>query len=182
MSINGSISNMTSLTYLNIFEGNNTLYGSISNLKQISYLNVKGMNTLSGSISTLDELRYLNIKGHNTISGDLCNLYDLQYAIIDSLSGTNQIGCSSAINLVDLCLLQFHHGSTVFTSENVSQILADFWANRDCPKPRAERIIYLVGKPGTESPTEQGLIDKANLAAYKSPNNTGSTFWTVTTR
>jgi hypothetical protein len=72
-------------------------------------------------------------------------------------------------------------GLSTLTSIQVNAVLAGFWANRDVAKTRAnERTISLTGV-NMSAPTGQGLTDKAALAAYKSPNNTGPMFWTVTT-
>jgi hypothetical protein len=71
-----------------------------------------------------------------------------------------------------------------FTSENVNQILADVWANRDEAKPGAmNREIRVSGSASSGAPTGQGIIDKENLQKYRSPNQLPSRYvWTITTK
>ena len=68
----------------------------------------------------------------------------------------------------------------MLSSEQVNAVLAGFWANRNAAKSRSERKID-IANIGNGAPTGQGITDKAALAAYKSPNNTGPVVWTVTT-
>jgi len=153
--ISGDISKFTLLT---VFRptGNNTLYGSIAGLTSLLVVSLTGTATISGSIAGLTLLRYF------------------------SVSSTCTITVPNVTNLHDLCYLG---GNTKFLSANVNQILADFVANKDYPKPRSERVINVGAWWQSQAPTGQGIIDKAALAAYRSPNNDGANaLWTVTTK
>ena len=123
----------------------------------LEYLSVGGNNTLYGSVAGLTALTYLSVQGSNTFTG--------WETVAASATG--------------LCHL-YQRGVTVLTSTQVNAALAGFWANRDAVKPRSERTINLTNT-GNGAPTGQGLVDKAALQAYKSPNNTGPVVWTVIT-
>jgi hypothetical protein len=170
------VANLTALTYLSV-TGLNTIGGSVANLTALTLLNVTGSNTLSGSVENLTALTYLSVHGSNTTSGNVSLLTNLQWLTV---SGQSTITVPNVTNLTSLC--QITLSAIVLTSANVNQLLADFWANRNAPKPRTERTINLSGKSGSGAPTGQGLIDKTNLQSYKSPNDTYSTVWNVTTR
>ena len=156
----GRVGGQKSLTYLSV-EGSNTLSGSVAGLTLLTNLYVLGNNTLSGSVAGLTLLALINVGGGNTLSG-----WD---AIASSATG----------------LCQFTHGGlSVLAAEEVNAILAGLWANRNAAKPRTERVID-IGKDSptpNAAPTGQGLIDKAALQAYRSPNNDPTkALWTVTT-
>ena len=131
----------------------------ISNLTSLTYLRWYGNNTGTGSVSILTSLIYLSWGGSNTS---------------DKILRVN--------NHPSLCYFALPVNNT-YTSTEINQLLADFWGNKDAPKTRSERVINLQAAPGTQAPTGQGLIDKAALAAYRSPNNLPQyALWTVTTR
>ena len=123
----------------------------------LTYLSVYGNNTLTGSIAGLTSLKVISVSGSNTLTG---------WELV-------------AASATRLCYL-YQRGPTVLTSNQVNAVLAGFWANRNAPKPRSERTIN-IANTGNGAPTGQGLVDKAALQAYKSPNNTGSIVWTVVT-
>ena len=176
-SISGDISRLPNLTRIYMYAANTSIYGSISNLKYLTLIYVGDSTTISGDITQLTSLIYINVAGNNTLTGSASGLLLLTYI---SLGGNNTVIIPNVINIKGLCLL--NNNNLVFTSANANQILADFVANKDYPKPRSERTINLSGKTGSGSPTGQGITDKAFQAGYKSPNNTGPAFWTVTTR
>jgi hypothetical protein len=139
--------------------GKNTISGDVSNLPMIESLTVYDSNTLSGDIASLELLGSCDIRGSNTVTfSSIVRLKKLVYLIVDS--------------------------ANTLTSENVNQLLADIWANRDETKDAsANRIIDLRGSLSTGAPTGQGITDKANLQAYRSPyKDPDYDVWTVNTR
>ena len=129
----------------------------ITDWTNLTYLNVTGSNTLSGSVAALTKLTYLNIGGSNTCTG-----FDTAAAAITGI-------CNFKMN-------------NALDEATVNGILAGFWANRDAAKPRSERVIDLNDNAASAAPTGQGIIDKAALQAYRSPNNDPTKpLWTVST-
>ena len=175
--LSGSVSSLTSLTTLSV-TGSNTLSGSVSNLTGLTYLYVDGSNTVTGSVSAMSGLTFLFVLGNNTLSGSMSGMPSLQYV---NVQGSNTItGWEDvAANAPGLCSL-YQRGNTILTSAQVNAVLAGFWANKDVAKPRAERGIG-INNAGNGAPTGQGITDKANLQAYKSPNGTGPMVWSVGT-
>lgn len=175
--LSGSVASLTALTYLNV-QGGNTLSGSVSGLTALTFLYVIGSNTLSGAVTGLTALTYLNVGGSNTISGSVAGLTALTLLNVggsNTITGWELVAGSAA----GLCVFN-QRGLTVLSSAQVNAVLAGFWSNRDAAKPRTERVINLANA-GNGAPTGQGVTDKAALAAYKSPNNTGPIVWSVTT-
>ena len=150
--------------------GDNTIDGWVSSTNAAS---------IAGNIEALTNLTYLRVLGSNTLSGSVAGLTNLTYLYV---SGSNTLEFPNVTNITRLCYLQVHTTVTL-TSENVNQLLADFWLNRDAPKPRAERTIDIRGSSSSGGPTGQGITDATNLAAYRSPdNNPANALWTVLTR
>jgi len=197
--ISGSIAGCTLLTYLDI-EGNNSISGSIAGLTLLTGIVASGTNTISGSIAGCTLLTLLNVTGNNSISGSIAGLVHLLYANVTgtnsltgdisaltllyhfSVQGSNTCSFSTVINLHSLDYLNVYTTVTL-TSDNVNQLLADFWANRDYAKTESTRLISIAGSVTSGAPTGQGIIDKAALQAYHSPTPPGTAvFWTVTTR
>jgi len=115
----------------------------------------------------------------NTMSGDASLITTLQYL---QIQGNYTITLPNVINLKGLSKLYLGN-YVIFSQENINQLLADLWANRDEPKPIDDRNIDIRAKFGTPGPSGQGIIDKAALQAYRSPNNDPTKdLWTVTTR
>ena len=198
-SLGGDISLFGNLNYINI--GNqNTIEGSITDMVKLSDILVLGMNTLSGDISNLNSLANLRIEGANTVTGNVENLTNLKifimggnysiYGDLSVLTKLHYIGIfgspklltiSNVTNIKGLCTLMVF--GIELTSTNVNQLLSDFWLNKDETKPIASRQILINGNAYSGAPTGQGLIDKAALQAYRSPNNDAQyALWTVSTR
>lgn len=176
-SLGGDISKMTALEFV-VITGNNTINGSIAQLTRLTHFQVTGSNTLSGSIIGLSALIYIEVTGSNTLSGSISPLAALQYI---NIAGVNTCTYETVILLKGLCYINI--SENIITSENINQLLADFWANRDEQKLLAIRTIGLYAKFGSGKPTGQGLIDKAALQEYRSPNmEEDKALWTVSTR
>ena len=179
--LSGSVAGLTSLTILSV-NGSNTLSGSVAGCTLLTYLSVGGSNGLSGSVAGLTLLTYLRVGGPNTLSGSVAGLTRLTYLGVggsNTLSGWGAIAASAT----GLCQMS-HGGLTVLDAIEVNAVLAGLWANRDAAKSRTERVIDLGKDTPTPdaAPTGQGLIDKAALQAYRSPNNDPTkALWTVTT-
>lgn len=181
VSITGDVTGLTKLTTLRI-EGTNSITGDVSGLTELTVLvNNNGINTntLYGDVTGLTKMVYLELSGNNSVTGDIQYMTNLQVCYT---FGTSILSVPNVTNIKGLLYLKLHDTVTL-TSDNVNQILADFWANRDEPKLRTERIINIAGSLSSGSPTGQGIIDKAALQAYRSPNNDPTkALWTVTTR
>ena len=202
--LSGSVTNLTGLTYL-LVNGSNTISGSVTNLTALTRIHVGGANTLSGSITNLTGLNWIYAYGSNSITGSINNLTNLTLLSIGSSSTTVSGSLTNLTNMqvlavygpnctitgwedvathaTGLCLM-VHGGNTVLTSAQVNAILAGFWTNRNATKPYSGtyRTITLNTVPGTGAPTGQGLIDKAALQAYRSPNDDSQyPVWTVLT-
>ena len=175
--LSGSVAALTKLTYLNVI-GSNTLSGSVEALTSLSFLNVIGSNTLSGSVEALTSLSLLNVTGSNTLSGSVAALTKLTYLNIGG-SNTCTGFDTAAAAITGICNFKMNNALDEAT---VNGILAGFWANRDAAKPRSERVIDLNDNAASAAPTGQGIIDKAALQAYRSPNNDPTKpLWTVST-
>lgn len=156
-----------------------SISANVELLTKLTHLRVEGFNTLTGSVVGLVNLTYLFVIGNNTLTGSVAGLTNLTYLYV---TGSNTLEFPNVTNLKGLCYLYVSITVTL-TSANVNQLLADFWANRDEPKSRTERIISIMGNTTSGAPTGQGITDAANLAAYRSPNNIGTNaLWTVLTR
>jgi len=176
--LSGSVAGLTSLTFLSV-GGNNTLSGSVAGLTSLTTLNVGGNNTLSGSVAGLTSLTTLNVYGNNTLSGSVAGLTSLTFLYV---TGNNTVIDWELLAASNGKLSQFIHGGlTVLSQSQVDAILAGFWANRDVAKPRATERTISIANNGSSAPSAAGLTTKASLAGYKSPNNTGPMYWTVTT-
>lgn len=138
-------------------------------------------NNLSfgGNVEKLTALNTLTVQSNNTLSGNISGLTALSFIVVQD---NNTLTFPNVTNITGLCHLYIH--TTVnLTSANVNQILADFWTNRNAVKPRSERTIIMSGSPTSGAPTGQGIIDKANLAAYRSPTPPGTdSLWSITTK
>lgn len=157
-----------------------SLGGSISNMSALTILSMVGKSTISGSINNLINLITVSITGgNNTLSGEIYNLINLQSFVC---YGNNTLTFTTVRNSTGLSNLLIGSMNTL-TSENVNQLLADFWYNKDVSKPITTRAINLSGSVTSGAPTGQGIIDKAALQGYRSPNNDGQyALWTVTTK
>ena len=133
---------------------------------------------IGGDISNMTSLIWLQTADKNTLSGSVANLRFLNTV---STWNTSLITFEDLSKLQDLSNLSIGI-SPVLTSAQINHILADIILNKDTPKSQATRVLYLMGNFGTGAPTGQGITDKGILAGYKSPNNTGPSYWTVTTR
>lgn len=147
-----NISVMPSLTTL-IALGTNSIniVGDISLCPLLAFVQVMVTNTISGSISGCTAIEYIYVITGNTITvPNITNVTKLGYLFISGF---------------------------VPTSENVNQILADLWINRDVARVYDFRTIELSG-----TPTGQGIADKTNLQAYRTPNNDPTKpLWTINT-
>jgi len=142
----------------------------------LTQLEAKGLYcTVSGSITGFTKLVVLEVGGLHTCSGHTQFMPDL--SLIRGGGGT--IDFSKLIYNTKLGVCQI--GQFVQTSALVNQILSAFWANKDYAKGWSERLITL-NNINSGAPTGQGIIDKAALQAYRSPNNNGAySLWIVTT-
>jgi len=169
------------LTTLRV-SGTNTLSGSIANLTELEVLvlnNPENNNTLSGSVTALTKMIYLELTGDTSVTGDIQYMTDLQVCYT---YGTSVLSIPNVTLITGLLSLRVHDTVTL-TSANVNQILADFWANKDEPKLRTERHIWIEGSVSSGAPTGQGITDKSALEAYRSPNDVGTNdLWSVLTR
>lgn len=178
-SFGGDLSTLKSLLYL-ACDGSNTLGGSVEGLTGITYLACTGSNTLSGSVSGMSRLSLLYCNGSNTLSGNINNLTNLEYI---SVKGSNTItGWEQCATNATAMSMMTHGGATPLTQAQVDGVLYGFWQNRDVAKARATERTINLGVVNDAAPSAAGLAVKTNLAAYKSPNNTGPMFWTVTTK
>lgn len=134
------------------------LYGDISNLSSLYNARPDAGNYLTGSIEFLSSLSSFAIYGtHTVIFPNVRKLKDLS-------------------NL-------YTNGSIQLTVENVNQLLADFWYNKDAAKTIATRSIDIRAGALSGVPTGQGAIDKAALQAYRTPTPPGTaSLWTVLTK
>ncbi|MFA5049195.1 MAG: hypothetical protein WC516_09290 [Patescibacteria group bacterium] len=159
-----------------------TLTGDITNIGNYanSWLMVSGANTLYGSVAGLVNVIHLVITGSNTLTGDIAALTKLYRC---GVTGNSTLSYSNVTNIPNLSDL-YVNSLVTLTSENVNQLLADFWLNKDSTgKIWATRSINIAGSASSGSPTGQGIIDKAALQAYRSPTPPGTAaLWTVTTR
>ncbi len=166
------------LTECYIF-GTNPLTGVLSGFTAIVRLQLEGTTAMTGVFSSLTYIRTAIIKGLNNVTGTLNSMVRGEQVEIDTPGVVNYSSCAAVTGLSSLILPP----TVVFTSANVNTLLANFWANRNANKGLTVRLIDLRGAPGTGAPTGQGLIDKANLQAYRSPNNLPQyALWTVLTR
>lgn len=141
---------------------------NISVMPSLKTLIALGTNSINivGDISLCPLLAFVQVMRSNTITGSISGLTDLEYILVYGLGNT--ISVPNLTNVRKLGYLEIE--GLVLSSANINQILADLWANRDVARTYTYRIVRL-NNPGSGSPTGQGLIDLANLRAYRSPNN-----------
>lgn len=159
--ITGSITNLASLATIQLTStttGITNLTGSIANKTLLTYCDLRGANTITGSIAGCTALLYFSIAGNNTVT----------YPNTTNIKGLSYLTVSTTARL---------------TAANINQLLADTWLNRNEAKANSNRVLNLFGEFSSDAPTGQGLIDKAALEAYRSPNgDVSKSLWTVTTR
>jgi hypothetical protein len=175
--ITGSISGLTNLNFI-IALGPNTLSGSISGLTQLTFLQLGGSNTLSGSITGLTNLTYLNDGGASTLSGKMDGLTALED--LNQVNGTFDYSTTNWNNLPALSYVSVKN----LTQSEVDALLGGMWYNKDASKPNngyfnVSRSITCTS--GCAAPSSTGYTYKADLQAYKTPNNAGPMVWTVNT-
>ena len=144
-------------------------------------------NTI-GDFSSMPKLTTIaSIRGAARVTGDITLLPDLWYINFANVYGVPN--WTFPTTFIDMPQVSYIYTLTTsiygppFTSTQVNQYLADFWANRDEPKPfSSTRYLDFQGNTDTGAPTGQGITDATNLAAYKSPDDTGPVVWTVLTR
>jgi hypothetical protein len=186
------------------------IYGNIEGWTGIKI--ICSFATLSGDVSDLHEWRYLSEGNDSTIHGNLDNsvylfeyipqdsamLFDFTFESFPEMQTFNGTYCTDAnkpLRFIQCTpLITFRPKATwVWTSEEVNQLLADLWANRDEDKTneyerdgcseffKSDRSIHL-NTIGSGPPTGQGITDKTNLEAYRSPNNDPQyDLWTIET-
>lgn len=134
---------------------------------------------LSGDIGLITSLVSVSCLGNNTLTGSIATLTALWTFTV---GGSNTIVYPNTTNIHGLYSLVVPVTCTL-TSENVNQILADFWANRNYAKGGTQRIINIAGNATSGAPTGQGITDKDALKLERSPNPPGTAaLWIVTTR
>lgn len=155
--------------------GYNEVTFNISAMPSLRTLNIldSGNCKALGDISLCPNIKFVQVFIPTDLTGSIAGCVDLYYFFIAAGSVT----APNVTNLTDLSYLDMRH--IALTSDNVNQILADIWVNRDEPKTFSFRRIYL-SRVGSGAPTGQGLTDLANLRAYRSPNNDPTKYlWTV---
>ena len=126
----------------------------------------------AGSLNGCTDLAFLQVLRTNTLSGSLIGLTKLEYVYLDS---GNSVTAVNITNLTKLCY--YYISGQSLTSANTNQLLADVWANRNVAKTYTYREMTFTG-----TPTGQGITDKTNLQAYRTPNNEGDkALWTINT-
>jgi hypothetical protein len=174
----GDLSQFPNLYYVSAL-GQTDLTTNLSLWPKMTYLYITDPINASGKIDTLKLATYLRITTTGDPSGDISGLTALQLFWV---LGVHSITYSTVANATGLSYLAIP-STTTLTSENVNQLLADFWLNKDAAKPLSFRTINLVGSVSTGSPTGQGITDKNALKIYHSPTPPGTaSVWTVTTR
>ena len=132
--------------------------------------------TVEGSIAGLTKLVTWQMFKASSESGSIAGLTNL--AIFFTYS--QNITVPNVTNLTKLS--SFFTPGIVLLAANVNQILADVWTNRNVAKPSVSRSINLQAATGSDAPTGQGLIDKAALQAYRTPNDDPAyALWTINT-
>lgn len=178
------------------FGGANTLNYDVTNKYRLGYLSITPDNTIHGSITNDTMLYYLGAGGNAAfdLTGSIANLKNLCYVTNGFFDKPTRF-----INNPQLCWFSPGVVDWVFTSEEINQLLADLWANRDVFRNPIQslyptiywggtagvgwtRYINLTGAVGSQPPTGQGLIDLANLRNYETPPSFGDdprNKWTI---
>lgn len=174
---NGDITNLTKCRVF-FCAGNNAFTGDISGWVNIdnSLEIYGGTSTFTGNVEGITDVLSIVIGGNTSVYGDikyLINAYWLEFR-----GSGDTVLCSDWAALKECCVLYFLPGAHYLTAAETNAVLAGFWANRDEPHAiNNERAIHIRG----EQPTGQGLIDKAALEAYRTPNNDPTKdLWIVT--
>lgn len=178
-------------------DGYNGLYGSITNCADFEYICLSGINRIGGDVTGKTKITYLS--GGYNLFGDISGLINLWYfqpyggLCSGSIVNLTKLAIFSASGTIskppDLLnnkqLQMFIAGNWVLSSAEINKYLADFWTMKDEVKlnDSTYRYIDLIAAVGSGSPTGQGLIDKANLQAYRTPTPPGtSALWVVYSR
>lgn len=181
--ISGDITGLTKLKSLGLTESGSpiskvTTYGDLSKCVLDTWLETDSSHVAGyyGDLSNL-ALKIVSLNGNNTCSVTLDNITTLEY-----FKSTNV-----TVNVTRVILLtKLSYFSVLYITKDATwtnQVLADFWTNRDQPKT-SNPTYRDIGINGVNiaAPTGQGLIDKAALQNYRSPNNdAGVDLWRVYT-
>lgn len=176
----GDVSDNTVLEQINIKEPDNPLNnwtGNLANKLNLKYIEVGGYCTPYGDLSLLTEL-YLIVtySYYQQFTVTLDGLPKIAYVEQKNFLGTNRtvFSVNRLINCPKICFINLN---TIFASEQTNQLLADLVSLKDFPRDFDYRTVNIKG-----TPTGQGLIDKAYLQSYRTPNNDpAKPLWVVTT-
>jgi hypothetical protein len=177
----GSLDNCTNINHI-CYGTPNDFHGSLSNKANFEYLDHQnGTGVITLDIATVPNAWCIRSRNCvNEITGDTSgnNKLEILFLYLDNSSVTKP---STVAHMTELCQLRGDFWN--FTVTEVNQILADMWANRDIGKTRFTTTRLISIADGTSAaPTGQGIIDKAALEAYRSPNDDPAyDLWTIVT-
>ena len=126
-----------------------------------------------GDISLCSNIYFVQINHCSGLSGSLNGLTKLQWFQTFAASSVTATRFNSLTKLD-----RFECAGLSLSAAVTNQLLADLWANKDTAgRDYNTRTINLLG-----TPTGQGITDKTNLQAYRTPNNeVDKALWTINT-
>lgn len=204
--IGGDVSGLLDLRQLEKTGSTSHFWGTVNNALNFAIMCCDAPNEVTWNVSIGKKAEYNSTIVYSNFSGDISdclNFWEMRAipGFLGSLTNLTKLqtfeGLGSSIAKPtrfnnNPCLISFHpETGWIWTSTEVNQLLADLWTNRDHSKdniawdgityPKPGRGISL-NTVGSGAPTGQGIIDKANLEAYRSPNNDPAcNLWTITT-
>lgn len=126
-----------------------------------------------GDISLCPDIAFVQTYHCAGLTGSMDGLTNLQF---NQMWQDSNVTITRFVNMTKLDYFRIEGRS--YSSSIVNQLLADLWANKDTAGRNYNfRQIYLSG-----TPTGQGISDKTNLQAYRTPNNDPTKdLWTIVT-
>ena len=184
----GDVSNNTVIENLQSTEATdvrNNWTGNLSNKPNLSYLEVGGYATPYGNLIAATNPKLYVVVSYSYYQNWDVTLDGLTYLYyFETKDDFAQSRVRVTINDLSLCtaldFINLTHQNLGTATAN--SILAFFWANRNSAKYSSASGYRGIHLSGIAAPTGQGLVDKANLQAYRSPDNAGTApLWNVTT-
>jgi len=166
-SLNGA-TNLCIVCFYKWVDNENKITCNIDTCPSIIYMSDNGCLIWSGTITGRTDIVYIGAVG---LTGSPAALEDIGYFYGTSSSTMDKPIRMDKWKYIDAITLS----GWTYTAAEVNQLLADLWANKDsdrsgCVINAGYRCAYFNFE-GIAAPTGQGITDKNNLNAYRTPNN-----------
>jgi hypothetical protein len=155
------------------------LTGDLSTCTLLEYVeHSSNLSKFTGDISGLTNLWNFKDNSKSELTINITNLTNLEDFVISN--ALDNVTKPTRLNL--LTRMSYFNSGHYFTSAEVNQLLADIRTNKDIARLHSGYRIIDLSTGGSQTPTGQGVDDKAYLQSYRSPNNNGAyPLWEIDT-